>query len=147
MLVFVLTPFQVCLTLTIIKKKRLYMHECTVKHSLHCCCIFFILSSLAFFKELFYFPGVVICSFASWIVMLDLLTPPHLIFQEKQDPSSTSLQLRNEIQVGEDTCIRVALVKYRQMSLLPKVHPLPCLSLQESLGFSSEVSTPETDRK
>ncbi|XP_004541807.3 SAM and SH3 domain-containing protein 1a isoform X5 [Maylandia zebra] len=34
---------------------------------------------------------------------------------EKQDPSSTSLQLRNEI--------------------------------QESLGFSSEVSTPETDRK
>lgn len=77
---------------------------------------FFILSSLAFFKELFYFPGVVICSFASWIVMLDLLTPPHLIFQEKQDPSSTSLQLRNEIQVGEDTCIRVALVKYRQFN-------------------------------
>lgn len=89
---------------------------------------FFILSSLAFLKELFHFPGVVICSFASWIVMLDLLTPPPLIFQEKQDPSSTSLQLRNEIQVGEVimcTCIRVALVKYRQMSLLPKVWHVP----------------------
>lgn len=118
--VFVLTPFQACLTLTIIKQKT------SVHARVHCeafprlLLYFFILSSLAFLKELFYFPGVVICSFASWIVMLDLLAPPHLIFQEKQDPSSTSLQLRNEIQVGEDTCIRVAL-KYRQMSLLPKV--------------------------
>ncbi|KAM6906447.1 SAM and SH3 domain-containing protein 1a isoform 3-T3 [Lycodopsis pacificus] len=45
---------------------------------------------------------------------INLAKPPYSN-KEKQDPSSTSLQLRSEI--------------------------------QESLGFSSEVSTPETDRK
>lgn len=108
-----------------------------------CRTCFTFLVSFCFVLTILIFPDI------KWLISDTDTWPPFFslpLSQEKQDPSSTSLQLRNEIQVGWDimfpSCIKVKCgycVSFtcQSSSFCP----------QESLGFSSEVSTPETDRK
>lgn len=136
-----------------------FPHEGIIKHAFHCFCsqltfllhiqIFFYLYSPHNFVLTVHMPPMLLHDW-SLTLTFDFLCSLLTFFQEKQDPSSTSLQLRTEIQVGRDAmCTKHKHgVSFTQSFAKAPIWRLsPSLCPQESLGFSSEVSTPETDRK
>lgn len=155
---FVVTDLQVCVHEP--DQRMTFPHEGIVKHvitvsvvnwpslSIYRSCFTFLLFSVL--AEHSYAPVLLSdWSLTLTFYLLSSLSCP--FFQEKQDPSSTSLQLRTEIQVGRDTvCTKPKLCGVSSTQFLAKKsiwHLSPSFYPQESLGFSSEVSTPETDRK